>query len=197
MSREPETTALAAAAGPALELLVEVAPEPNWEFIVLVTNLDWEPRALSDAYRQRADCENAFDELKNQWGWGGFVTRDLMRSRISARTVALIYNWWTLFVRCAEPDRPREAVTSRPLMLCAVGRMIHHAGQSVLRLTSSHAEAARMQRILSDLSLFLSGLLNTAEQLDPKARWQRIWNRIIAPFLARGPAPPPPPALAF
>jgi len=197
VAREPEKATLPETAGPALEMLVEVAPEPNWEFIVLVTNLDWEPRALSDAYRQRADSENAFDELKNQWGWGGFVTRDLMRSRISARTVALIYNWWTLFVRCAEPDRPREAVTSRPLMLCAVGRMIHHAGQSVLRLTSSHAEAARMQRILSNLSLFLSGVLNTAEQLDAKARWQRIWNRIIAPFLARGPAPPPQPAILY
>jgi hypothetical protein len=178
-------------------LLVDVAPEPAWEYIVLVTNLDWEPSALGDTYRQRADCENAFDELKNQWGWGGFVTRDLLRSQITARTIALVYNWWTLFVRCAEPERPREAITSRPLMLCAVGRMVTHAGQSVLRLTSSHAEAGRMQRLLSDLSLFLSGLFNAAEQLDAKARWQRIWQRIIAPFLARGPAPPALPAPAF
>ena len=125
------------------------------------------------------------------------VTRDLLRSQITARTIALVYNWWTLFVRCAEPERPREAITSRPLMLCAVGRMVTHAGQSLLRLTSSHAEAGRMQRLLSDLSLFLSGLFNAAEQLDAKARWRRIWQRIIAPFLARAPAPPALPAPAF
>ena len=178
------------------ELLLEVAPEPGWEHIVLVTNLDWEPRSLGHGYRQRADCENAFDELKNQWGWGGFVTRDLLRSRISARTVALIYNWWTLFVRCAEPGRPREAVTSRPLMLCAVGRVLQHAGQSILRLTSTHAEAGRAQGLLSNLSLFLSGLHNTAEQLDARSRWQRIWQRILAPFCSSGPSPPTP-ALAF
>jgi hypothetical protein len=27
-------------------------------------------------YRDRGDCENAFDELKNQWGWGGFTTHE-------------------------------------------------------------------------------------------------------------------------
>lgn len=184
-------------AGESSGVLIEVAAEPEWEHIVLVTNLDWEPRALAHCYRQRGDSENAFDELKNQWGWGGFVTRDLLRTRITARTIALIYNWWTLFVRCAEPERPREAITSRPLMLSAVGRITQHAGQSVLRLTSTHAEAARVQALLSNLSLFLSGLFNTAEQLDARGRWQRIWQRIIAPYLARGPAPPPQAALAF
>ncbi len=178
-------------------LLVQVAPELEWEHIVLVTNLDWEPRSLAHAYRQRADCENAFDELKNQWGWGGFVTRDLFRSRVAARTVALVYNWWTIFVRCAEPTRPREAVTSRPLMLCAVGRIIQHAGQSILRLTSSHAEAARAQQLLSDLSMFLSSLSNTAEQLTARQRWERIWQRVLEPYRARAPAAPPATALAF
>ena len=181
----------------ATAILIEVAPEPEWEHIVLVTNLDWEPRSLADCYRQRADCENAFDELKNQWGWGGFVTRDLFRSRVAARTVALIYNWWTAFVRCAEPTRAREAVTSRPLMLCAVGRIIEHAGQSILRLTSSHAEAERVQGLLCNLSLFLSSLFNTAEQLSAPQRWQRIWKRILAPYLARGPSPPKQNALIF
>ena len=67
----------------------------------------------------------------------------------------------------------------------------------MLPLTNTHAEAARVQGLLSNLSLFLSGLLNPAEQLDARGRWQRIWQRIIAPYLARGPAPPPQPALAF
>lgn len=194
---DPEPVALPETAGESSGLLIAIAPEPGWEYIVLVTNLDWEPRALAHSCRQRADCENAFDELKNQWGWGGFVTRDLFRSRVAARTVALVYNWWTIFVRCAEPGRPREAVTSRPLMLCAVGRVTQHAGQSILRLTSSHAEAVRVQELLSDPSLFLSSLLNTAEQLIARQCWERIWQRVIEPFRAHGPAPPPKPALAF
>ena len=29
--------------------------------------------ALSELHRARANCENVFDEIKNQWGWAGFV----------------------------------------------------------------------------------------------------------------------------
>ena len=106
--------------------------------------------------------------------------------------MALVYNWWNLFVRCAEPERPREAVTSRPLLLCAVGRLVESGRQVVLRLTSTHAEAARAQELLSGLSLFLSGLLNAAEQLDAAARWARIWDRVLRPWLRpRGLLPGP------
>lgn len=158
-------------------------PPLEYEYQVLVTNLTEELLSVSGLYAQRADAENVYDELKNQWGWGGFTTKDLLRCQVAARNVALIYNWWNLFVRCAEPERPREAVTSRPLLLCAVGRVIESGRQITLRLTSTHAEAARAQRLLTGVSLFLSGLLNTAEQLTPAARWDRIWDRILSPWL--------------
>jgi len=159
------------------------APPPEYPYQVLVTNLTEELLSLSSLYAQRADAENVYDELKNQWGWGAFTTKDLLRCPVAARKVALIYNWWNLFVRCAEPERPREAVTSRPLLLCAVGRVIESGRQITLRLTSTHAEAARAQRLLTGVSLFLSGLLNTAEQLTPATRWDRIWERILSPWL--------------
>ena len=81
---------------------------------------------IAQHYRDRADSENNFDELKNQWGWGGFTTKDLKRCRIMARTVALIYNWWSLFVRLANLDKHLEAVTSRPLLLHDVGKQTRH-----------------------------------------------------------------------
>ncbi|MDP3664874.1 MAG: transposase [Nitrosomonas sp.] len=42
-----------------------------WEYAILVTNTDYSLDAIGQLYRDRADCENGFDELKNQWGWGG------------------------------------------------------------------------------------------------------------------------------
>ena len=75
----------------------------GYEYAVLVTNTDYEIRSLGQLYRDRADAENAFEELKNQWGWGAFTTHDLHRCQLSARAVALIYNWWSLFVRLAHP----------------------------------------------------------------------------------------------
>src|SRR5262245_60313827 len=65
-----------------------------WEYAALVTSLDSEILTPGQLYRDRADCENAFDELKNHWGWGGFTTQDLKRCRLLAASVALIYNWW-------------------------------------------------------------------------------------------------------
>jgi hypothetical protein len=37
-----------------------------WEYAVLVTSLDEEVLSIAQLYRDRADCENAFDELKNE-----------------------------------------------------------------------------------------------------------------------------------
>ena len=44
-------------------------------------SLDSEILTIGQLYRGRAHCQNSFDELKNQWGWGGFTTRDLARNR--------------------------------------------------------------------------------------------------------------------
>jgi hypothetical protein len=70
-----------------------------WEYAVLVTNTDYRLEAIGQLYRDRADCKNGFDELKNQWGWGGYITQDLDRCNLSARAVALIYNGWSWSVR--------------------------------------------------------------------------------------------------
>ena len=97
---------------------------------MLVTSLDEEVLSIAQLYRDRADCENAFDELKNQWGWGGFTTKDLARCQLTARMVALVYNWWHIFVRLAEPDKHLEAITSRPLLLAGIAERTRHGRQT-------------------------------------------------------------------
>jgi len=72
---------------------------------------------MAQLYRDRADAENGFDELKDQWGWGGFTTQDIERCQTSARAVALIYNWWSWYCRAAKPEARMEAITSRALLL--------------------------------------------------------------------------------
>ncbi|MGZ3732957.1 MAG: hypothetical protein ACXU9U_04395, partial [Parachlamydiaceae bacterium] len=110
--------------------LEAISDSSEFEYAVLITNLELEVFQIAQLYRDRATSENHFDELKNQWGWGGFVTQDIKRSQIMARIIAQTYNWWTLFVRWVELDRHAEAITSRPLMLYGVGRETQHAGQT-------------------------------------------------------------------
>jgi len=154
-----------------------------WEYAALVSSLDNEILTMGQLYRDRADCENTFDELKNQWGWGGFTTHDLKRCRLLAGMVALIYNWWSLFVRLADPEHHREAITSRPLLLSAIARRTQHAGQMTLTISSPHGRRDKARRAYIRIAGFLAELRKTAEQLDPLERWYRIISEALRYFL--------------
>jgi len=154
-----------------------------YEYSVLVTSLDEETEAFGQLYRDRGDGENIFDEMKNQWGWGGFTTHDLARCRLAARRLALVYNWWNIFVRLADPDRHREAVTSRPLFLAAIATRTRHARQTTIRVTSSHAKAEPAAKALAAVATFLRGLARNAEQLTRLQTWRSILSRAFQALL--------------
>ena len=163
---------------------VEIGPGADaYEYGVLVTSLDEEVLTLAQLYRDRADSENPFDELKNQWGWAGFTTRDLARCQLMARFIALIYNWWNLFVRLAKPDKHLEAITSRPLLLSAIAERSRYARQTTLRVASSHAKAGWAASVLSGIARFLRELVQYAEQLTADQRWRRIFAHAVRSWL--------------
>jgi len=166
-----------------------------WEYAVLVTNADYALEAIGQLYRDRADCENGFDELKNQWGWGGYTTHDLERCNLSARAVALIYNWWSWYVRLAHPQARREAITSRPLLLSGVARLTQHAGQSRLLVTLTHAAGDQIRAMIAAVRKGLEHIRATAPQLPKPERWRALIRYIVAQILASRPAQPPPFAL--
>jgi hypothetical protein len=162
-----------------------------YEYAALVTNSTDEIVTIAAHYRDRADSENNFDELKNQWGWCGSTTQDLHRCRLMARIIALIYNWWLIFVRLIEPNKHLEAKTSRPLMLHAVGKVIEHAGQTTMQVSSSHAKCKKIQAALASTSAFFKTLRSSAEQLDIAERMRRVLRRAFRRFFdAMGHHPP-------
>jgi hypothetical protein len=162
-----------------------------WEYGALVTSTDAEILTLGQTYRDRADCENDFDEFKNQWGWAGFTTQDRHRCQLMARCVALVANWWNLYVRLADPDHHREAITSRPLLLTAIGRQTQHAGRTTLHVSSPHGRHVWARQALTRISKFFAELRQTAEQLTPLDRWYRILSLALVKYLhGRQLAPP-------
>jgi hypothetical protein len=170
---------------------VEISDDTEvYGYCVLVTTVDEELSAFGSLYRDRGDAENIFDELKNQWGWGGFTTHDMARCRLAARLVALFYNWWNIFVRLAEPDRHMEAITSRPLLVHAIATRIRHARQTALKIASSHAKAIPAATALRSVILFLRELAKNAEQLTCLQIWRAILARAFQAFLRRRPLRP-------
>jgi hypothetical protein len=57
-----------------------------------------------ELYGQRADTENVFDELKNQWGFKGFCTQQAHATALAARVRLVVYNLWNLFWGCGSPN---------------------------------------------------------------------------------------------
>ena len=127
-----------------------------FEYAVLVTSLPEEDLlTVAQQYRDRGDAENIFDELKNQWAWTGFTTHDLRRSQLMARIVALVFNWWSLYVRLAVPGRHTEAITSRPALVYWIAKQTKHGNQAKVTITSCHGKAEVIAAVLSKVNRFL------------------------------------------
>jgi hypothetical protein len=153
-----------------------------YENAVLVTSREDDIFTLAQHYRDRGDAENNFDELKNQWGWLGFTTHDHARSEMMTLFVALVYNWWSLFTRLSTSNKRAEAITSRPLLLHAIGRKTSHSNQSTLTLTSLHAAASKIQAAMKAVAGFLCHIRSIAEQLKPVQRWRLILLAVVRAF---------------
>jgi hypothetical protein len=164
-----------------------------WEYTVLVTDEDYPLESIGQLYRDRADAENAFDELKNRWGLNGFSTQDLTRSQTVARARALGYNCWSWYCRAAHPTGRMEAITSRPLLLAAVGKAVSHANQTTLYLTPLRGRAHILKRLIANIGAALQHVRSAAEQfkdLDRRGCLLRCISVRIAPVI--GPPQPPP-----
>ncbi|MBL4867509.1 MAG: transposase [Pseudomonadales bacterium] len=163
-----------------------------FEYSVLVTDLDDDLVSLFQHYRDRADCENNFDELKNQWGWGGYTTKDVKSCRLMSRMIALIYNWWNLYVRLALPGQHHEAITSRPLLLTGVGRQTKHSDQKKITITSTHGKQEKLAGAYHRLVTLFNELKMIAPQLTSAQCWSRMLEQVMAQFkVKKGTADPP------
>ena len=141
---------------------------------------------------------SGFDEIKNQghegapsWplGWGGYSTHDIERCALSARAVALVYNWWSGYVRLAHPKTRLEAITSRPKLLSAVGRMTSHGGQKKILLTITHEAATRIKALVANVRHGLQLIQAAAPQLSKPQRWFALVRYIVERILACAPKP--------
>jgi hypothetical protein len=112
---------------------------PEDDVAVYVTNLEKgeaTPEQIALLYAQRADTENVFDELKNQWGFRGYCSQRAVVTELAARLVLLTYNLWSLFTRLMglNPGHHTEAVKSRRDFLFMAAQVVESGRQRVVKL---------------------------------------------------------------
>lgn len=133
--------------GVIVRTLKPVNPSPQDEFwdtpeddvAVYVTSLEKPeatPEQIALLYAQRADTENVFDELKNQWGFRGYCSQRAVGTELAARLVRLTYNLWSLFTRLMglTPGHHSEAVKSRRDFLFLAAQVVESGRQRVVKL---------------------------------------------------------------
>jgi hypothetical protein len=110
--------------------------------------------------------------------------------------VALVYKWWSWYMRAANPQARREALTSRPLLLAAVGRTASRGNQTTLYLTPMHAEVGLIKSMIGNVHAAIQHVKAAAEQLPKLDRWRvllaYICQRIVGHIAMPTPPPTPP-----
>lgn len=136
------------------------------EFAVYVTNLPLEFNAwqIQQLYRDRADTENVFDELKNQWGFSGFCAKARPTTELAARLLLMVYNLWVLFVRFIVPHKHTEAKRGRRWFLLIAGRLVQSGRQKELQISIRGGWAEQLRDGYMRLHEWIR---TTAPQLKP------------------------------
>ena len=154
-----------------------------WEYAVLVTNADYPLEAMGQLYRDRADCENGFDELKNQWGWGGYTSRRLASSSLMANLIALFYNWWSLYLRFYDEGHHREAIRTRPMLMSGVGRQVQSGGQRTVKVSVLHERGDLIAHAVTLISKELQDIRAITERWSVTQRWTLLLTRVLRRWL--------------
>jgi hypothetical protein len=79
-----------------------------------------------------------------------------------------------------------EAITSRPLLLAAVGRAAHSGGQTTLYLTPLHGKTKLLKSLIANIHAALQHVKAAAEQFKSVDRWATLLRYIsdrIAPAI--------------
>jgi hypothetical protein len=73
-----------------------------------------------------------------------------------------------------------EAITSRALLLAAVGRATKHSGKTTLYLTPMHAARKTLMLMIANIHKALSHVRTVAEQFPATDRWKTLLDYVVA-----------------
>lgn len=160
--------------------------ESTCQYAAFVTNLSpqqFEAWQIAEIYQGRADCENIFDELKNQWGLAGFCSQQQNVTELAARFTLLSYNIWSLFVRFFSTKKHQEAKTSRREVLMFPAQLTESGREQTLQI----AVMDQFWDVLQEgYERLIKWLKSTAPQLTSSTSFFPMFDNIklvVKPFI--------------
>lgn len=110
-------------------------PQKTYDFLCFCTNLEEAPIEIYHLYKDRGECENWIEAVKNQIGAGTALTQDFWANDALWQLGVFAYNLtiWMRFLTCKKSWR-QEPNTFRNWFIRAAGRLINHARRLTLKL---------------------------------------------------------------
>lgn len=147
----------------------------EYEYYAWVTDLlvtQYDSFQIAELYQGRSDCENIYDELKNQWGLAGFCSHRSNVTELAARLTLLSYNLWSLFVRFFNLTKHQEAKTSRKDFLLIASQLVESGREGVVQMAVNNR---LWEKIRTGYHRLLLWLKSTAPQLKIQS-WFGSWG---------------------
>ena len=101
-----------------------------------------------------------------------------------AGIIALVYNWWNIFCRLAEPEKHMEAKTSRPLLFNSICKVVKTSRQRFIKITINGANRVNAMRMFRNISDSITNIVSNAPQLTLEQKWADILAQAFKVFLA-------------
>ncbi|MBP6059309.1 MAG: IS1380 family transposase [Candidatus Saccharicenans sp.] len=135
-------------------------PEFACTYRLYVTNTDWSAHKVVRFYRQRGQAENLIRELKQGYGLNHILSEDFLANAVFFQLQLLAYNLVELFkyTYLSPPWWPLQIKQLRFRLLNIAGLVVHHAHQTVLRLSVHYRYINTFRQVFQKLRILPSEL---------------------------------------
>jgi hypothetical protein len=124
------------ATGKQLSLFKDDFTYRDYRYSCYITNLDFSAKVIWDMYKGRADCENRIKELKEDFGFSNFNTRDFAATEATLNFVAIAYNIMSLFKQAVlRSEKLYQLKTLRYKIFAIGGYLTKNGNQRILQLS--------------------------------------------------------------
>ncbi len=97
--------------------------------------------------------------------------------------IALIYNWWSLYVRFYDEEHHREAIRSRPMLMAGVGRQVQSGGQRTVKVSVLYEKGDLIAQAVTQISKELHQIRAITERWHVDQRCTLLLTRILRRWL--------------
>lgn len=117
----------------------ELFPRRIYSYSCYATTLREAPLEIHRCYRDRGECENWIDAVKNQLGAGRTLTEEFWANAMGWQAGVLAYNLSIWLRWLTDPDSHRQAPrTFREWFIHTAGKLTYHAGYYRLVMQASY-----------------------------------------------------------